>query len=58
MEIDFSQNQFGNTFNSSGVFYVISNRKYVYDSFSIKIVVEDSLITTVNNETGQLVFSS
>ena len=58
MEIDFSQNQFGNTFNSSGVFYVISNRKYVYDSFSIKIVVEDSLITTFNNETGQLVFSS
>ena len=58
MEIDFSQNQFGNTFNTSGVFYVISNKKYVYDSSSIKIVVEDTLVTSINNETGQLVYSS
>ena len=58
MEINFTQNQFGNTFNSSGLFYVIANRKYVYDSSSIKIIVEDSLITTINNETRQLVYSS
>ena len=57
MEINFTQNQFGNTFNSSGLFYVIANRKYVYDSSSIKIIVEDSLITTINNETKQLVYS-
>ena len=57
MEIDFYQNQFGNTFNSSGIFYVIANKKYVYDSNSIKIIVEDNLITTINNETGQLVYS-
>ena len=58
MDIDFSQNQFGNTFSSSGVFFVIEERKYVYDSSSIKIIVEDSLITTINNETMQLVYSS
>ena len=58
MEIDFFQNQFGNTINSSGIFYVAANKKYVYDSSSIKIIVEDSLITTINNETRQLVYSS
>ena len=58
MEISYSQNQFGNTFNSSGIFYVIGNRQYVYDSSSIKMIVEDSLITTINNETRQLVYSS
>ena len=58
MEIDFFQNQFGNTFNTSGLFYVIANRKYVYDSSLIKMIVEDSLVTTINNETRQLVYSS
>ena len=58
MEIDFSQNQFGNTFNSSGIFYVIENRKYVYDSNPIKMIAEDSMITTINNDTRQLVYSS
>ena len=58
MEIDFIQKQFGNIFNSSGTFYISANRKYVYDSSSIKIIVEDSLITTINNETRQLVYSS
>ena len=58
MEIDFSQNQFGNIFNSYGIFYVIANRKYVYESSLIKIMLEDSLVTTVNNKTGQLVYSS
>ena len=58
MEIDFSQNQFGNTFNSSGIFYVIANRKYVYESYSIIMFVEDSVIKTINNETRQLVYSS
>ena len=58
MEINFFQNQFGNTFNSSGIFYVIANGRYVYDSSSIKMVVEDTLITTINNETRQLVYST
>ena len=58
MEINFSQNQFGNTFNSTGAFYVISRNKYLYDSFPIKIIVKDSLITSLNNETMQLVYSS
>ena len=58
MEIDFFQNQFGNNFNSTGVFYVIPNKGYVYDSFLIKVIVEDSIITTINNETGQLIYSS
>ncbi len=57
MEIDFFQNQYGNTFISSGTFYVIAQGKYVYDSYSIKIIVEDSIITTFNNETRQLVYS-
>ena len=58
MEIEFFQNQFGNTFNSSGKFYVAANRKYVYDSFAIKMIVEDSLVTTINNKTRQLIYSS
>ena len=58
MEIDFFQNQFGNIFNSSGIFYISANGKYVYDSSSIKMIVEDSLITTINNETKQLIYSS
>ena len=58
MEIDFFQSQYGNTFNSFGTFYVIAHGKYVYDSSSFKIVVEDSIITTFNYETMQLVYSS
>ncbi len=58
MEIDFSQNQFGNTYSSMGSLIIIKDKKYVYDSFPIKIIVEDSLITTINNETLQLVYSS
>jgi len=58
MEIIFFQNQFENTFNSSGIFYVAANKKYIYESSSIKMIVEDSLITTFNNETRQLVYSS
>ena len=58
MEIDFFQNQFGNTYNSSGLFYASAKRRYVYDSSLIKIIVEDNLITTVNNNTRQLVYSS
>ena len=58
MEINFFQNQFGNTFNSSGDFYVISKNKYIFDSFPVKIIVKDSLITSLNTETRQLVYSS
>ena len=58
MEIDFLQNQFGNTFYSSGLLYIIGNRKYVYDSSLIIVIVEDSLITTINNQTRQVVYSS
>ena len=58
MEIKFLQIQFGNTFNSSGTFYLVANRKYVYDSYSIKMIVEDSLVTTINNKTRQLIYSS
>ena len=58
MEINFFQNQFGNTFNSSGIFYVIEDGKYSYESSNVKMVVEDSLITTINNETRQLIYSS
>tara|TARA_B100001250_G_C19508802_1_gene660748 strand:+ start:41 stop:610 length:570 start_codon:yes stop_codon:yes gene_type:complete len=58
MEIKFLQIQFGNTFNSSGVFYVAANRRYVYDSPSINMIVEDSLITTINNKTRQIIYSS
>ena len=50
MEIDFFQNQFGNSFNSSGIIYVIPNKGYIYESSSIKVIVEDSLITTINNK--------
>tara|TARA_B100002051_G_scaffold100153_1_gene95625 strand:- start:52 stop:621 length:570 start_codon:yes stop_codon:yes gene_type:complete len=57
MDIDFFQNQFGNSFNSSGTFYLIASNKYVYDSSPIKMIVEDSLITTINYETRQLVYS-
>ena len=58
MEIKYFQNQYGNTFNSSGIFYIIANGEYVYDSSSLKIIVEDGTITTFNNETRQLVYSS
>tara|TARA_B100000287_G_scaffold414984_1_gene448103 strand:+ start:206 stop:775 length:570 start_codon:yes stop_codon:yes gene_type:complete len=58
MEINFFQSQFGNEYNSSGIFYVVDYRRYVYDSQSIKMIVEDSLVTTINNETRQLVYSS
>ena len=57
MEINFFQNQYGNTFNSSGAFYVVSNKEYLYDSPQIKIIVKDTLITSINNETKQLVYS-
>tara|TARA_B100002051_G_scaffold273939_1_gene313846 strand:+ start:783 stop:1352 length:570 start_codon:yes stop_codon:yes gene_type:complete len=58
MEIKFFQNQFGNTISSSGAFYLAPDKKYLYDSYEIKMIVEDSLITTINYETRQLVYSS
>ncbi len=58
MEINFFQEQFGNKLNSSGIFYVIAERQYVYDSSLIKVIVEDSLVTTVNYETKQVIYSA
>ena len=57
MDINFSQKQFENSFNSSGSFYLIDELNYCYDSPSFQILADDSLITTINYETNQVVYS-
>ncbi len=57
MEINFYQKQFENSFNSSGSFYLLSKNNYCYDSPLYKIITRDSLITTINHETNQVVYS-
>ena len=54
MEIDFYQKQFDNAYQSSGSFYLIGEKNYVYDSLSFQMIVKDSLVTTINHETNQL----
>ncbi len=58
MNINFSQKQFENSFNSSGSFYLIDELNYYYNSPSFKILASDSLMTTINYETNQVVYSS
>ena len=58
MDINFSQEQFENSFNSSGYFYLIDKLNYFYDSPSFQILASDSLMTTINYETNQVVYSS
>ena len=58
MDINFSQKQFESSFNSSGSFYLIDKLNYYYDSPSFKILASDSLITTINYETNQVVYNS
>ena len=58
MEIDFYQKQFDNAYQSSGSFYLIGEKNYVYDSLSFQMIVKDSLVTTINHETNQVVYSS
>ena len=58
MDINFSQKQFENSFNSSGSFYLIDKLNYYYDSPSFQILANDSLMTTINYETHQVVYSS
>ena len=57
MEIDFYQKQFDNSFRSSGFFYLIGEKNYVYDSLLFQMIVKDSLVTTINHETNQVVYS-
>jgi len=58
IDIHFSQNQFENSFRSSGSFYLIDELNYCYDSPSFQILADDSLMTTINYETNQVVYSS
>ena len=58
MEIDFYQKQFDDSYRSSGFFYLIGKKNYVYDSLSFQMIVKDSLVTTINHETNQVVYSS
>jgi len=58
IDINFFQKQFESSFNTSGSFYLIDKLNYYYDSPSFQILVNDSLITTINYETNQVVYSS
>ena len=58
MEIDFYQKQFDDSYRSSGFFYLIGEKNYVYDSLLFQMIVKDSLVTTINHETNQVVYSS
>ena len=58
IDIHFSQKQFENSFRSSGSFYLIDELNYCYDSPSFQILAHDSLMTTINYETNQVVYSS
>ena len=57
MDIKFSQKQFENNFSSFGSFYLIDKLNYCYDSPSFQILADDSLMTTINYETNQVVYS-
>ena len=58
IDINFFQKQFESTFNSSGTLYLIDRLNYYYHSPSFQIFVSDSLITTINHQTKQVVYSS
>ena len=58
MEIEFFQKQFENIYKSSGSFYLLRKKHYVFDSTSFQMIVKDSLVTTINHETKQVIYSS
>jgi len=57
MEIDFFHKQYENNYDSKGVFFFIDNEKYVFDSSDFLLIVDDSISTTINHKTGQIIFS-
>ena len=58
IDINFSQKQFESSFGSSGSFYLIDKLNYFYDSPSFQILTNDSVLTTINYETNQVIYSS
>jgi len=57
MEIDFFHKQYENNYNSKGVFFFIDKEKYVFDSSDFLLIVDDSISTTINHKTSQIIFS-
>ena len=57
MEIDFFHKQYENNYNLNGVFFFIDKEKYVFDSSDFLLIVDDSISTTINHKTGQIIFS-
>ena len=58
IDINFFQKQFGNSFNSSGSFYLLNKNNYCYDSPLFKIIAQDSIVMTINYETNQVIYNS
>tara|TARA_B100001113_G_scaffold155402_1_gene127066 strand:+ start:18 stop:590 length:573 start_codon:yes stop_codon:yes gene_type:complete len=57
MEIDFSHKQYESDYNSNGVFFFIDKKRYVFDSSEFLLIVDDSISTTINHKTQQIIFS-
>ena len=57
MEVDFFHKQYENIYNSKGVFFFIDKEKYVFDSSDFLLIVDDSISTTINHKTSQIIFS-
>jgi hypothetical protein len=58
MNVEFLQKQYDNSFGTEGSFYLIGKKKYIFDSNAFRLIANDSLITTINHETKQVIYSS
>ena len=57
VEIDFSHKQYESNYNSKGFLFFIDKEKYVFDSSDFLLIVDDSISTTINHKTEQIIFS-
>lgn len=58
LNIQISQSQADQHFNSNGILYYFQNREYVFDSVSERITYKDREIETLNKAEKQIIYDS
>jgi hypothetical protein len=55
MEIEFSQEQYGERYESSGTFFYFGKKRYTFDAVDQRISYNNGIITTINKSQKQVI---
>ena len=55
-EIDFYQEQFGKRFESTGTFFYLGKKHYIFDALDQRITFNNDEITTINKVEKQVIY--